>query len=413
LRLLVYEFVSGGGFCGKPIPHSILSEGFGMLRMITLDATLSGHSVTTVLDSRIAEFEPPLEADFTIVVNDFREAENAIQKAAESADAAYVIAPETDNTLQTLVESVERSNIPSLNSSSNAIQKVSYKTLLQKYAEKIGIPTPETITFSGENDTKTIVQAVTEKIGYPTVVKPANGAACEGLSIVTNENQVEHAIRKITESTPSKVIAQKLIQGIPASVTLISNGTKALPISLNKQNITLKSPEQASTYSGGTVPLDNPLREKAFATAKKIVESIKGLKGYIGVDLILTENKPVLIEINPRLTTSYIGLRKVTKLNLAQTIIDSTLEHTLPPTQKTTNYAHFEKVKTPNPTNEALQTTIKMPALVSPPFPTPQETQTYTFMCTTGKTPQQAKHAFNNAKKQLHTIINNGGKQKR
>ena len=384
-----------------------------MLRMIILDAKVAGHSVTTVLDSRIADLDPPLEADFKIIVNALGEAENAVQKAAESADAACIIAPETNNTLQTLVESVERSNIPSLNSSSNAIQKVSDKILLQKHSEKIGVPTPETITFSSEDNLETIVQTVTERIGYPAVFKPAYGAACEGLSIVTNDNQAESAIRKIAKSASTKVIAQKLIQGVPASVTLISNGTEALPVSLNKQNVSLETPKQASTYNGGTVPLDNARKEDAFATAKKLVESIKGLKGYIGVDLVLTENKPVLIEINPRLTTSYIGLRKVTNLNLAQTILDSTLEHTLPPTQKTTGYAHFEKVKTPNPTNETLQTAIRMPELVSPPFLTQQETETYALICTYGKTLQQAKHAFNKAKKQLHTIINNGGKQER
>ena len=410
MRLLIYEFVSGGGFSGKPIPPSILSEGFGMLRTITSDAKAAGRDVTTVLDGRIAEFNPPLEADYKIA---FGEAVNAVQEASESADAAYIIAPETNNTLQTLVESVERINIPSLNCHSSSIWKVSDKTLIQEHAEIIGITTPKPLTFTTEDNLETVVQAVTEGIGYPALFKPADGAACEGLSIVANKNQAANAIKKIAKSAPTRFIVQELIQGTPASVTLISNGTEAVPISLNEQNVALKSPKRASTYNGGTVPLNNPLKEKAFATAKKLAESIKGLQGYIGVDLVLTQNKPVLIEINPRLTTSYIGLRKVTNLNLAQTIMESVLEHKLPTNQKTTGSAHFAKVKAPNPTNEALQKAIRMPELVSPPFPTQQETETYALICTKGKTPQQAKHAFNNAKKQLHTMINNGGKQER
>jgi predicted ATP-grasp superfamily ATP-dependent carboligase len=407
LRLLIYEFVSGGGFCGKPIPLSILSEGFGMLRTITSDSKAAGHDVTTVLDRRIAEFNPPLEADHKIVVNAFGDAVNSIQEAAESADAVYIIAPESNNTLQTLVESVERRNIPSLNCRSNAIQKVSYKPFLQKHAET----TPKTLTFSPEGNLKAVVQAVSEEIGYPAVVKPADGTGCEGLSVVTNKNQAANAINKIAKPTPAKFTAQELIQGIPASVTLISNGKEALPISLNKQNVSFKNPKQTSTYNGGTVPLDNPLKEKAFATAKKLSESIKGLQGYIGVDLVLTEHKPVLIEINPRLTTSYIGLQKITNLHLAQTIIDAVLEHKLPLIQKTTSYVHFAKEKTPNPTNEAFQTAIRMAELVSPPFPSQQETETYALICAKGNKLHQAKHAFNNAKKQLYNIINNGGKQ--
>jgi len=410
LRLLIYEFVSGGGFCGKPIPPSILSEGFGMLRTITSDSNAAGHTVTTVLDRRIAEFNPPLEAEYKIA---FGEAVNAIHESAESTDATYVIAPESNKTLRNLVESIEQKNVQSLNCRSNAIQKVSDKTVLQKHAEAIGIATPKTLAFSAEDNLETVVQAVTEGIGYPAVVKPADAAACEGLSIVTNKNQVANAINEITKSASAKFIVQELTQGIPASVTLISNGSEALPISLNEQNVSLKSPKQASTYNGGTVPLDNPLKEKAFATAKKFVESIKGLRGYIGVDLVLADKEPVLVEANPRLTTSYIGLQKVTNLNLAQTIIDSVLEHKLPSNQETTGYAHFAKIKTPNPTNKALQTALKMSELVSPPFPTRQKTETYALICTKGDTLQKAKNAFNNAKKQLITTLNSGGRKQR
>jgi predicted ATP-grasp superfamily ATP-dependent carboligase len=208
-------------------------------------------------------------------------------------------------------------------------------------------------------------------------------------------------------------MAQELIQGLPASVTLISNGTKAVPISLNKQDVSLKTPKQPSTYNGGTTPIDNPHKNKAFESAKKLVESIKGLKGYIGVDLVLTKKEPVVIEINPRLTTSYIGTRKVLNLNLAQAIIDATLEHKLPTKQKTTGYAVFAKVKTKNPTNKSLKETFNIPELVTPPFPNPHENTTYSLICAQGKTPRQAKRAFNNAKKQIHTIINNGGKHER
>ncbi len=384
-----------------------------MLRTMISDSKAAGHTVTTVLDRRIAEFNPILEADRKIVVNAFGEAADFIQNATESADAAYIIAPETNNTLKNLVESVEQKSIPSLNCRSKAIQKVSDKTLLQKHAETIGIATPKTLTFSAEDNLEKVVQAVTEGIGYPAVVKPADAAACEGVSIVTNKNQVENAINEITKSAPVKFIVQELIQGIPASVTLISNGSEALPISLNEQNVSLKSPKQASTYNGGTVPLDNPLQEKAFATAKKLVESIKGLRGYIGVDLVLADKEPVLVEANPRLTTSYIGLQKVTNLNLAQTIIDSVLEHKLPSNQETTGYAHFAKIKTPNPTNKALQAALKMSELVSPPFPTRQETETYALICTKGNTLQKANQAFNNAKKQLITTVNNGGRMQR
>jgi predicted ATP-grasp superfamily ATP-dependent carboligase len=411
LRLLVYEHVSGGGFCEKPIPASILSEGFAMLRTVIEDANAAGHSVTTILDSRIAELNPPLEADRKISVHSFAEAENVLQEAAENSDTAYVIAPETNGTLQNLVETIEQSATLSLNSTASAIAKVSDKALLLQQAKKIGLATPEALAFSIADKKEIIVQVVNEKLGFPAIFKPSDGVGCEGLSLVKNTNHAKAAITKIAETASKRLIAQHLVQGTPVSVTLISNGTEATPITLNKQNVTLKTPNQNSSYNGGTTPFNSTSQNSAFATAKKLVESVNGLKGYIGVDLILTHNKPVIIEINPRLTTSYVGIRKALNLNLAQAIINSTLEHELPTNWKTAGHAYFAKVKTPNPTQKTLQESYGLPELISPPFPTPHEPSTCALLCSHGSTLRQAERDFKNAEKQLRSILCKGGRK--
>jgi predicted ATP-grasp superfamily ATP-dependent carboligase len=46
------------------------------------------------------------------------------------------------------------------------------------------------------------------------------------------------------------------------------------------------------------------------------------LWGYAGIDLILTAGGPVILEINPRLTTSYVGLRQATGENPATLMLD-------------------------------------------------------------------------------------------
>lgn len=408
MRLLIYEHVSGGGFCDKPIAASILSEGFAMLRTVIEDANVAGHSVTTILDGRIAELNPPLEADCKISVYSLAETVTALQEVAESSDAAYVIAPETNGTLQKLVEALGQSATPLLNSTVNAIAKVSDKTFLMRHAKKIGLATPGTLTFSITEKKETIIQTVNEKLGFPAVFKPSDGVGCEGLNLAKNTNQAKAAITKITETASKCLVAQHLVHGTPVSVTLISNGAKATPIALNRQNVTLKTPNQNSSYNGGTTPLNSPSKRSALATAKKLIESINGLKGYIGVDLILTQKEPVVIEINPRLTTSYVGIRKTLKLNLAQAIINSTLEHetrSLPINWKTSSYAYFKKVKTPNPTHKTLQESFGLPELVSPPFPTPHESSTYALICSHGSTLRQAKDDFDNAEKQLRSIL--------
>ena len=50
--------------------------------------------------------------------------------------------------------------------------------------------------------------------------------------------------------------------------------------------------------------------------------AIPGLWGYVGVDLMLAKEGPVVLEINPRLTTSYCGLRRALGINTAAMVLD-------------------------------------------------------------------------------------------
>lgn len=41
-----------------------------------------------------------------------------------------------------------------------------------------------------------------------------------------------------------------------------------------------------------------------------MAEAIPGLEGLFGIDILLTAEGPVVVEVNPRLTTAYAGLRR-------------------------------------------------------------------------------------------------------
>jgi predicted ATP-grasp superfamily ATP-dependent carboligase len=409
LKLLIYEHVSGGGFADKSIPLGILSEGFGMLRTLISDFKAAGHSVTTVLDSRLAVLNPPIEADCIVPVSSSREAEVAIQEISESADAAYIIAPESNQVLQSLVASIERAGVPSLNCRASAIGKVSDKAILHECVKKMGLPTPATIIVSALEDVAEIKQTISGRLKFPLIFKPVDGVGCGGLSVVRNENQVGSAVDKVIRESSSKyLIAQELIRGIAVSVSLISTGSEALPISLNKQNVSLMTPEAISTYQGGLVPFNSLLKREAFATAEATVRSFRGLRGYIGVDLVLTEKEPVIIEVNPRLTTSYVGMRKVVSFNPAQAMINAVLKRELPANNQSVGYAFFSKVETPKPTTEALQETYEMDAIVSPPFPVSCNGTAYALVLSYRATLKEAMSGFNEAKKRLLNITIRG-----
>jgi tyramine---L-glutamate ligase len=75
-------------------------------------------------------------------------------------------------------------------------------------------------------------------------------------------------------------------------------------------------------YEGGTIPAD--LRASTVDVIEQLVRHtcaiIPGLRGYIGFDLILPDASPIeplIVEINPRLTTSFVGYRQLCAENLA------------------------------------------------------------------------------------------------
>ncbi len=79
-------------------------------------------------------------------------------------------------------------------------------------------------------------------------------------------------------------------------------------------------------YLGGRVPLSAPLQDRALRLARDALAWVIGQQGYVGVDLVLGSaadgSADYAIEINPRLTTSYIGLRRLCRDNLAQAWLD-------------------------------------------------------------------------------------------
>jgi predicted ATP-grasp superfamily ATP-dependent carboligase len=409
LKLLVYEHVSGGGFADEPIPAGVLTEGFGMLRTLISDFKAAGHNVTTTLDSRIARLNPPIDADCVVPVFSSHETQVNMHKIAGSADAVYVIAPETDGILQSLVKLVEQTGAASLNCPADTIEKVSDKIVFYEFMRKLGLPLPEMMIFTVADDLKKIKNAVRGGLNFPVIFKPSDGVSCSGVSVVHNEEQVAGAVDKIKSASSSKhFLVQELIKGAAASVSLLSTGSNAVSISLNRQDVTIETPENCSSYSGGAAPFGHPLQTEAFKVAEKLVKSSPELRGYVGVDFVLTEDEAVAIEVNPRLTTSYVGLRSVVNFNPAQAIVNSVLKRELPTQVESCGCTFFSKVETPNPTMDAFQETCRMNEVVSPPFPVSESTVASALIASHGDTLQEASTRFRETKKRVLNTINRG-----
>jgi len=63
-------------------------------------------------------------------------------------------------------------------------------------------------------------------------------------------------------------------------------------------------------------------REKEIADIAKRTTKVLGCRSYAGVDIVLAD-KPYVVDVNPRPTTSLIGITRVMKAQIADLILKS------------------------------------------------------------------------------------------
>ncbi len=249
--------------------------------------------------------------------------EEIFRSILQRSDAILIIAPETDGILAWLTEIAEVEGIPLLCSNAAAVNVTSNKAICDRIFREAGLATPAARLTGFET-----AGQVANDLGYPLVTKPLDGTGCEGVCLVTNPSELAETLVLLKKVTcHDQILLQTYIQGTHASVSLLVTQDRALPLSLNKQLIEIG---RQFSYSGGVIPLEHPAASCAFDLARAAVLAVPGLRGYVGVDMILEQEKAWLIEINPRITTSYVGLHRLLSENLACAIWRACREDMLP-----------------------------------------------------------------------------------
>ena len=245
---------------------------------------------------------------------------------------AIFISAENNNNLYNITKILEENDVKTYTSTAEACFKSSDKS--ESYeALYDAVPQPRTFRFKidPKGYWKRAIEHLYEKwqaedplTKLKIIIKPLIGVDCEDIVVLEDIGDLTLDLDKIFVPG-SRVIVQEFIEGTDVSVSLISDGKTAIPISLNEQFVELK--DDKGTYLGGKLPFESKYKDEAFEIAKKAVESIDGLKGFVGVDLIINaDEKDVysvyLLEINSRFTTPYVGLKQIANFNIGKTIVD-------------------------------------------------------------------------------------------
>lgn len=210
-------------------------------------------------------------------------------------------------------------------------KQVSDKYLFSAMLEKSGFPHPKTVLLSGIGN-----------LQFPVMVKPA----CSGGGIfnmkIENASDVALMYDKLSAlpvpDSKTKMIAQEFIPGTPASVSVISTGKKAVAIAVNEQLIGIPwLTDIPFAYCGNITPYDTPYAREMKQMAEELILEL-GLVGSNGVDFIISENGPVVIEVNARFQGSLDTVEMSSGVNIVNAHIKA-FEGELVSFKETKNYA--------------------------------------------------------------------------
>ena len=306
MNLLIFEYASALGI-NDP---TLASEGKAMLRGLTCDLEClpASYLISKNIDSIEGSQCKPVVIEGSI--GDW------ISDNISQYDYCLPIAPEEDFILCGLTRTIEKNGVKVVGSDSDAVRICSDKYLTYRILQgKVPLIPTKRVTWED-------IGSYSRGISGEKVVKPSDGVSCSAVQIVDSEKTFLDATRKVREvSSLPYFLVQDYMEGVSASVSLLSNGKTAIPLSLNKQNISTGN--GTISYKGGKVPMAHPLEKEAKKVAKNAVESISGLKGYVGVDMILGADEVYLVEINSRITTPYVALRNMLNFNLGEAIVQS------------------------------------------------------------------------------------------
>lgn len=254
--------------------------------------------VTTTRDLRLPALDSPVQVE---------PAQGNIwelwSRCIAEADAVWPIAPESGGMLERI--STMASGRKLLGCTPKAVRLAASKRATALCLENAGVAVVPTWLAS---EFKT----------HPGrfVAKPDDGVGCEGSRMFDSTDALLHWM----SGKDGTHVIQPWLTGEAASLSMICRDGRAQLLSCNRQLIDLVD---GDIHYRGSLLNGFAHDWSAFEhLAGQVSAAISELAGYVGVDVMVDQGRLTVLEINPRLTTSYAGLHQATGLNPAGLVLD-------------------------------------------------------------------------------------------
>lgn len=183
-----------------------------------------------------------------------------------------------------------------------------------KVREKIarsGIRQPAFALAETVDQLRMAVQA----IGYPVLVKPSDGYGSQNINVIKSDNDLDAALERMERlrlhptdyglgvHASNRFSVEKYINGQMIGCDVFSNERERVLLGINDK---LMFPPPSFAIRGSCFPSDRydtaAIRDYAF----QLLDAVRFDFGAAHIEMIVSDNVPYLVEINPRLVSAQI-----------------------------------------------------------------------------------------------------------
>ncbi len=341
MNLLVFEELTASSQLWRDSSESMRFEALQMLMAILEDfAKLESLSLFVLVNEDVRqlllkEATSSLSERLHFITLDHGADEwiNAPTISPEQFQATFVVAPECDGLLTQRLRTLQSSrwsHAISLNLSWSLSEVFSDKRATFDWLKTRAIATPVTWTLA---ELHWQSDCISEDAGNLFVLKPRDGAGSDRVQRLDRVH-LSRAIETVSPSEREQWVVQPWIPGVACSFGLIGGGLRhrctILPGAIQR----IDDDKGKLAYRGGAVPCDQQLWDAMLPLALQMQQSLGSFHGYVGVDVVVPmrdsttsdiaasgEYGAQVIEVNPRLCTSYVGYRRLCRQNLAARLL--------------------------------------------------------------------------------------------
>lgn len=294
LKVFAFDYVREGGPTAGALPRAFTQQG-----SMLMDALLADLAAVPGVD--LCTMAAPAG---TLAGASFAE---RFAGCVQAADAVWPLAPESGGLLENLSREILRGKRILLGSAPGAVRVAASKFRVARALAAGGVPTvptyrPHAALPGGEG---------------AWVVKPDDGAGCLDTRLFSSRAA---ALAWIRTSAAQGYVLQPFVAGKLGSLSLLCCDGAARLLARNLERVAVH--DNRFHFLGSTV---NGLIDADGALerlAQQVAAALPTLWGYVGVDIILGERGAVVLDVNPRLTAAYAGLRTSIGCNPAGLVID-------------------------------------------------------------------------------------------